>query len=112
MNHHPGNKIEKCPSGHRLTAENTYWQKKHANTYKVCRACKRIAAKDRKSNGYTKADQKQLSQMEIVTEDISGITNCPKCDGILKWGDDTRYDDLVACIACGWRPSAAVVMEL
>lgn len=112
MNHHPGNKIDNCPSGHRLTAENTYWQKKHANTYKVCRACKQISAKDRKSNGYTKADQKQLSQMEIVTEDISGITNCPKCDGILKWGDDTRYDDLVACIACGWRPSAAVVMEL
>jgi|TARA_R110000822_G_scaffold258958_1_gene384116 hypothetical protein len=104
--------LKNCPAGHKMTTDNTYWQNKHGNAYPVCRECKQIQAKERKKYSFTKADQKRISQMEVVTEDITGITNCPKCEGILKWGEDSRLDDKVACVYCGWRPSAKVVMEL
>ena len=102
-----------CPTGqHKMTAENTYWHKKHGGTYSVCRKCRDIQAKERKKYSFTRADQKRISQMDVVTEDITGITNCPKCEGILRWGEDSRLDDAVSCVYCGWRPSATVVMEL
>jgi hypothetical protein len=101
--------LKNCPAGHKMTTDNTYWQSKHGNAYAVCRLCKQVQAKERKKYSFTKADQKQIAQMEVVTEDISGIKNCPKCEGILKWGEDNRQDDLVSCVYCGWRPSAKVV---
>ena len=55
------------------------------------------------------ADQKRISQLEVIAEDVSGITNCRKCNGILKWGEGSRLDDLVSCVYCGWRPSAKTV---
>ena len=95
-----------------MSKDNTYWQNKHGNVYAICRQCKVIRAKERKKYSFTKQDQQRIAQMQVVTEDISGITNCPKCEGILKWGEDSRLDDKVACVYCGWRPSAKVMMEL
>ena len=51
-------------------------------------------------------------ETDVIVEDTSQITNCPKCKGILKWGDDNRLEDKVFCISCGWRPTAKVPMEL
>ena len=104
--------LKNCPYGHKMTVENTYWHKKHGGTYAVCRKCREVQAKERKKFRFTKADQKKISQLEVVTEDITGITNCPKCEGILRWGEDSRLDDAVSCVYCGWRPSAKVMMEL
>ena len=101
--------LKKCPAGHKMTTDNTYWHKKHGGTYAVCRECRDIQAKERKKYRFTRLDQKRISQMDVVSEDITGITNCPRCEGILKWGEDSRFDDKVACVYCGWRPSAAMV---
>jgi len=60
----------------------------------------------------TRGDKRRLSQSKIIVEDISDISACPKCAGILKWGKDIRYEDAVACVYCGWRPSAKLEMEL
>ena len=63
-----------------------------------------------------RGDQKKLaralSKSNVIVEDISGIESCPKCEGILRWAEDTRYEDAVACICCGWRPSAKLEMEM
>lgn len=116
--------VKKCPAGHRMTTDNTadgsevitLQDAANSNatfgTYAVCRECRDIQAKERKKHRFTKKDQKRISQSEVVTEDITGITNCPKCEGILRWGEDSRLDDAVSCVYCGWRPSAKVVMEL
>ena len=104
--------LKNCPAGHKMSKDNTYWQRKHGYGYAVCRECKQVQAKERKKYSFTKADQKRISQMDVVTEDITGIKNCPRCEGILRWGEDSRQDDLVSCVYCGWRPSAKVVMEL
>ena len=103
--------LENCPYGHKMSKDNTYWHKKHGGTFAVCRECRDIQAKERKKYSFTRAEQKRISQMDVVSEDISGIKNCPKCKGMLRWGEDSRLDDLVSCIYCGWRPSAKVAME-
>lgn len=101
-----------CPAGHKMTAENTYHHHKHGNTYKECRECKRLQAKIRHRNRYTKKDQRVLSRQNVLEQDTTGITNCPKCKGILKWGEGSKYEDLVSCVYCGWRPTATVEVEL
>ena len=58
------------------------------------------------------AEQRQIAKREVIVEDISGIESCPKCAGILRWGRDTRYEDAVSCIYCGWRPGARMAVEL
>ena len=52
-----------------------------------------------------------LAKSNVIAEDISQITTCPKCQGVLKWGQDTRYEDAVSCVYCGWRPSAKVEIK-
>ena len=101
--------LKNCPAGHKMTGDNTYWHNKHGNAYAVCRECRHRQAKERKKHRFTKADQKRISQMDVITEDITGISNCPKCEGILKWGEGGKYEDLVSCVYCGWRPSAKVL---
>ena len=101
--------VKNCPAGHKMTAENTYWHKKHSGTYAVCRKCKEFQRKKRKKFKYTKADQKRISEMDVITDDFTGITNCPKCKGILNWGEGDKLEDLVSCVYCGWRPSAKVL---
>ena len=64
--------LKNCPAGHRMTTDNTYWHNKHGNAYAVCRLCKQVQAKERKKHRFTKADQKRISQLEVVTEDITG----------------------------------------
>jgi len=103
--------LENCPAGHKMTGGNTYWQNKHGNAYAVCRECKAVQAKERKKYSFTVADQKRISQLEVIAEDVSDITNCRKCKGILKWGEGSRLDDLVSCVYCGWRPSAKIAIE-
>ena len=101
--------IDKCSAGHKMTARNTYHRQKHGSTYPECRECIRLARKNRSVNGYTRGEQKRLSKHDVIVEDISNITACPKCAGILRWsGEDSRVQDAVSCILCGWRPSAIV----
>lgn len=63
-----------------------------------------------------RGDQKRwlraLAKSNVIVEDISQITACPKCAGILRWAEDIRYEDVVSCFYCGWRPSARLEMEL
>jgi len=99
--------MKKCKTGHKMTVENTYHRKQHGHVYKECRECIRLA----RPKGYTVADQRQLAKIDIVAEDTSQISNCPKCKGVLKWGKDTRYEDAVSCVYCGWRPSAKLAVQ-
>jgi predicted RNA-binding Zn-ribbon protein involved in translation (DUF1610 family) len=105
-------KLETCVAGHKMTTDNIYHRKKHGHTYPECRECIRLARKNHHSNGYTVADQRRIAKLEVTVEDTSQITACPKCAGILKWGKDSRHEDAVSCIYCGWRPSAKLVTEL
>ena len=58
-----------------------------------------------------KEQNKRLSKRQVIVEDTSHITACPKCAGILRWGEDSRYEDAVLCVYCGWRPSAKLDMK-
>ena len=95
-----------------MTTDNTYWHSKHGNTYAVCRQCKQVKAKKRKEYRFTRQDQLQTARMQVLREDISKLQACPKCAGILRWGKDSRLEDAVSCVYCGWRPSAKLEMEL
>ena len=53
-------------------------------------------------------DQRALATAVIHVEAVSGLESCPKCAGILRWGQDTRLEDVVSCVYCGWRPGARV----
>lgn len=99
---------ENCPAGHRMTEENTYWHRKHGNTYPECRQCRRETRKDRKKFQYTKDEQIALSKRPVIQEDISGITECPRCNGRLHIGIGNEIEDALSCIYCGWRPTAKV----
>ena len=104
--------LKNCSAGHKMTTANTYHRRSHGQAARECRECTRLARKKRSRYGYTRGDQKRLSQSDVIAEDISDISACPKCAGILRWGKDTRLEDAVSCIYCGWRPSAKVEMEL
>ena len=103
---------KKCIAGHTMTKVNTYDRSKHGFNYKECRECIRLARLTRQRAGYTVDDQKRISKMAVIPEDISGISACPKCEGVLRWSDDSRLEDEVSCIYCGWRPSARMAVEL
>ena len=60
----------------------------------------------------TIGEQRRIAKLDVIVEDVSGIESCPKCEGILRWGQDTRLEDVVSCIYCGWRPSAKLKEEL
>ena len=62
----------------------------------------------RSVTGDTRGDQKRLRMSAVIVEDVSGLESCPKCAGILRWGQDTRLEDVVSCVYCGWRPGARV----
>ena len=49
---------------------------------------------------------RQEAKMEVVQEDTSKLTACPKCGGILKWGIDPKVEDSVSCLYCGWLPNS------
>ena len=104
--------LENCPAGHKMTTENTYWQRKHGNTYAVCRECKRIAGRERNKQRYTKIEQNKIAKRPVVQQDITGLTQCPKCDGRLRFGIGNEIEDALSCIYCGWRPNAQVEVEL
>lgn len=99
--------VKRCKAGHKMTAENTYHHKKHGHIYDECRECIRLA----RPNGYTVADQRRIARIDIIAEDISEIKNCPKCKGVLRWGEDSRLEDAVSCVYCGWRPSAKLAVQ-
>ena len=98
--------------GHRMNAENTYWQRKHGNTYAVCRECKRLASKERQKFRYTKHDQLRIAKADVVTENTVDLKKCPKCDGRLHFGAGNEIEDALSCIYCGWRPNARIEIEL
>ena len=102
--------IRTCPDGHKMTKNNIYQKIKNGNAYSECKACRKVR-RDKAADGLKRfhAGKKAVSQMQVVTEDITGIKNCPKCEGILRWGEDSRLDDEVSCVYCGWRPSARTV---
>lgn len=107
--------LEHCPAGHKMSTNNLYWYNKHGHPYAVCRQCEQGQDKEPKkpwNKFFTQQDQQKIARMPVVKEDISQITACPKCEGILKWGEDTRLEDKVSCVYCGWRPSAKLAMEL
>jgi hypothetical protein len=60
----------------------------------------------RSASNDTRGDQKRLRMSDVIVEDVSGVESCPRCAGILRWGQDTRLEDVVSCIYCGWRPGA------
>mgnify|MGYP001579276776 FL=1 len=102
--------IKICPAGHKMTKNNTYQKTRNKRVYTECVTCR----KDRRTKvvqGLKRFHEgkKAVSQMEVITEDVTGITNCRKCEGILRWGEDSRLDDAVSCVYCGWRPSARTV---
>ena len=100
--------LKNCSAGHKMTTANTYHRRSHGQAARECRECTRLARKKRSRYGYTKDEQKKLSKHDVIVEDTSQVTACPKCQGILKWGNDTRLEDKVWCVYCGWRPSARV----
>ena len=101
-------KPEQCRAGHPMTGENIYWHNKHGVSYADCRKCRTARRRKRhKETSLTKTERDELSKRPVIQNyNIKKITNCPKCDGILKWAADPRLDDPVACIYCGWRPTA------
>ena len=103
---------EKCPVGHKMNTENTYWQRKHSNTYAVCRICKRIEGKKRDVFRITRKDLREVAKSTVIPEDITGLQKCPKCLGRLHFGIGNEIEDALSCIYCGWRPSAQVEIEL
>ncbi len=104
--------VENCSAGHKMTTENTYWQRKHGNAYAVCRECKRIASQERNKYRYTKVEQNNIARRPVVQQDTKGLTQCPKCQGRLHFGVGNEIEDALSCIYCGWRPSAKVEVEL
>ena len=54
-------------------------------------------------------DQRELAKSSVVVEDVSGLESCPKCSGVLRWGEGTWLEDVVWCLYCGWRPVARLV---
>ena len=52
---------------------------------------------------------RQETKMEVVKEDTSNLTACPKCGGVLKWGEDSSVEDSVSCLYCGWLPNSKLV---
>ena len=103
---------KKCIANHTMTKVNTYERSKHGVTYKECRECIRIARLNRHTYGYTVDDQKQISKMDVIADDVSEIKSCPKCTGLLTYGRGDHLEDAVSCIYCGWRPSARMAVEL
>ena len=91
-----------------MTARNTYHRQKHGSTYPECRECIRLATKKRSGYGYTRGEQKRLSKHDVIVEDTSNMTACPKCSGVLIHGNNNRLEDGLYCLSCGWRPSAIV----
>ncbi len=102
-------KLRNCTAGHKMTVENTYHHKQHGHTYDECRECIKVSRKN--GSRHSVADQRRIAKIDIIAEDITGITNCPKCEGILRWGEDSRLEDAVSCIYCGWRPSAMLAVQ-
>ena len=100
--------LKNCSAGHKMTGANTYHQQKHGSTFPECRECIRLESKKRNVYGYTRGEQAELAKHEVEVEDTSEMKVCPRCSGILKWGEDTRLEDAVSCVYCGWRPSARV----
>ena len=103
---------KKCIAGHTMTKVNTYDRSKHGFNYKECRECIRLARLTRQRAGYTVDDQKRLSKMDVIADDTSQITSCPKCMGLLTYGRGDQFEDAVSCIYCGWRPGAKLAMQL
>jgi hypothetical protein len=66
----------------------------------------------RENTRSTVGEQRRIAKLDVIVEDVSGVESCPKCAGILRWGRDTRYEDAVSCVYCGWRPSAKLKMQL
>ena len=66
----------------------------------------------RENTRSTVGEQRRIAKLDVIVEDVSGIESCPKCEGILRWAVDTRYEDAVYCIHCGWRPNAKLEMEM
>ena len=100
--------LKNCSAGHKMTGPNTYHRQKHGSTYLECRECIRLATKKRSGYGYTRGEQKRLSKHDVIVEDTSNMTACPKCEGKLQWADESVLQDAVYCLYCGWRPSAIV----
>ena len=102
---------KKCIAGHRMTKDNTYQRSKHGFNYKECRECTRTARLNRHTHGYTVDDQKRISKIDVIADDVSDIKSCPKCTGLLTYGRGDHLEDAVSCVYCGWRPSARMEVE-
>ena len=59
---------DKCPVGHKMNTENTYWQRKHGNTYAVCRTCKRLASKNGRSFSTQEVNSLGLPEVLLSTK--------------------------------------------
>jgi hypothetical protein len=60
----------------------------------------------------TIGELRRIAKLDVIGEDVRGIESCPRCEGILRWGEDSRYEDIVSCVYCGWRPQAKIEEEL
>jgi len=102
---------KKCTAGHSMTKPNTQHHRRHGVVVEECRECVRLAAKKRNVYGYTRGEQVELAKHEVEVEDTSKMKTCPKCSGRLLYGAGDFFEDAVACLYCGWRPSARVGQE-
>tara|TARA_R110000823_G_scaffold230263_2_gene357200 strand:+ start:339 stop:665 length:327 start_codon:yes stop_codon:yes gene_type:complete len=102
---------KKCIAGHAMTTANTYDRRKHGFNYKECKLCIKEARLTRHRAGYTVDDQRRLSKIDVIADDVSEITSCPKCEGKLQWAKESVLQDAVSCIYCGWRPGAKLAVE-
>ena len=102
--------IRTCPDGHKMTKNNTYQKIKNGNAYSECKACRK-GRSDKVVEGLKRFHdgKKAVRHMEVISEDTSKYSCCPRCEGVLRWGEDSALDDKVSCIYCGWRPSAKTV---
>ena len=101
-------KPEQCRAGHTMSTENIYWDSKHGVTYSVWRTYRTARTRKRyRETALAKAERDELNKRPVIqNSNIEEATNCPKGDGILKWEQDSKLDDRVACVYCGWRPTA------
>jgi len=67
----------------------------------------------RYSSGFTARDQRELAKTAVIPLDISRVTSCPKCGGVLglRLGEGNWLTDSMWCVYCGWRPGSRLSSE-
>jgi len=57
------------------------------------------------------SEQRKLAKTAVISDDVSGVTSCPKCGGDsgLRLGEGNWLTDSMWCVYCGWRPGSRLL---